>query len=150
MDSFEKVVVEVPNEKNFSEFELLFNKFSKAFYILLGNDPNHDTLMPNRLKLAMSTHKNIWETFVAIARLYRPSRYYKRLVQNWEDDRDDKMATLRIKTGRFLDSVEDLNKPSRLMSEAERKFLTEAANDDDLTEPISAEKELEFVRSLLA
>ncbi len=149
LDSFDKALVEVPDEKDFAEFELLFNDFSRALHILLGNDPGHDDLMPGRLRLAVGAHEAIWDAFVAIDRLSRPCPYYKGLVREWTEDRDDKMAALRVRVGRFLDSVGDLDKPSRLMSEAERKFLTESASDDDLTEPVSAEKELEFARSLL-
>lgn len=149
LDSFDKILVEVPDKKDFAEFELLFNDFSRALHILLGNDPDHDDLMPGRLRLAVRAHEAIWDAFVAIYRLSHPCPYYKGLVREWTDDRGDKMATLRVRVGRFLDSVGDLDKPSRLMSKAERKFLTEAASDNDLTKPVSAEKELDLVRSLL-
>ncbi|CAI9830781.1 hypothetical protein IBTHAUMO2_1090011 [Nitrosopumilaceae archaeon] len=149
LDSFDKALVEVPDEKDFAEFELLFNDFSRALHILLGNDPDHDDLMPGRLRLAVRAHEAIWDAFVAIDRLSRPCPYYKGHAREWTDDRGDKMAALRVRVGRFLDSVGDLDRPSRLMGEAEIKFLKEAASDDDLTKPVSAEKELEFARSLL-
>ena len=148
LDSFVEALLVVPDEDEFREFRLLFKDFSRAFHVLLGNDPDHDGRMPDRLDLAIRAHGKIWDAFVAVARLYHHNPDYKGLVREWEIDRDDAMAELEIATSRFLDSVSDLDGPSRMMSNKEREELLKAVKRNDLTRPIPARKELEFAKTL--
>ena len=148
LDSFVAALLEVPHESGFREFRLLFKDFSRAFHVLLGNDPRHDTRMPGRLDLAMISHERIWDAFVAAARLHRRNPLHEGLVPGWEAGLRHAMDDLESATGRFLDSVGDLDGPSRLMSREEREELLEAIKSNDLTPPIPAWKELESARAL--
>ena len=148
LDSFVEALLVVPDEDEFREFRLLFKDFSRAFHVLLGNDPDHDGRMPDRLDLAIKAHEKIWDAFVAVARLYHHNPDYKGLVREWEIDREDAMVELEIATSRFLDSVSDLDGPSRMMSNKEREELLKAIKNNDLTRPIPARKELEFAKTL--
>ncbi|MDA7940649.1 MAG: hypothetical protein MPJ06_02455 [Nitrosopumilus sp.] len=148
LDSFVAALLEVPHESGFREFRLLFKDFSRAFHVLLGNDPRHDARMPGRLDLAMISHERIWDAFVAAARLHHRNPLHEGLVPGWEAGLRHAMEDLKSATGRFLDSVGDLDGPSRLMGREEREDLLEAIKSNDLTPPIPAWKELESARAL--
>ena len=148
LDSFVAALLEVPDEDEFREFRLLFKDFSKALHVLLGNDPRHDMWMPGRLELAMIAHERIWDAFVAAARLHHRNPRHEGLVPGWEAGLRHAIEDLEAATGRFLDSVVDLDGPSRLMCREEREDLLKAIKSNDLTPPIPAEKELEFARTL--
>ena len=104
--------------------------------------------MPGRLELAIISHERIWDAFVAAARLYHRNPRHVELVPEWEADLRHAMEDLEAATGMFLDSVVDLDGPSRLMGRAEREDLLEAIKSNDLTPSIPAAKELEFARTL--
>ena len=148
LDSFVAALLEVPDESGFREFRLLFKNFSRVFHVLLGNDPRHDMRMPGRLDLAMISHERIWDAFVAAARLHHRNPLHEGLVPGWEAGLRHAMEDLEAATGMFLDSVVDLDGPSRLMGREEREELLEAIKSNDLTPPIPAWKELESARAL--
>ncbi|RNJ75048.1 MAG: hypothetical protein EB830_06820 [Nitrosopumilus sp. H13] len=114
-------------EDGFSDFEMIYNKYSRALYILLETDPSFDEHIEKDFDLARELCNEIWITFAHQVRIHAHDPYYERLINDWRAQSDSKTSNLKDMVDKFSDSVSRLPMPEkRLYRETE-----ETINDID-------------------
>lgn len=117
LDIFDTALLDIPAKKEFFEFELACNDYSKSLHVLLMTNLTFDEHIKDDYVSARDLCDEIWTTFAYTARLYAHDHHYEQSMPNWKSQCDKTMKHLNANMKKFSDSVDRLPVPEENLSE---------------------------------
>lgn len=121
LESFDMALLALPAGREFFEFRLLCNDFSKSLRVLLMTELSFDEDMEDDFESARHLCGKVWTAFAYNARLYAYDSHYGQFIQTWKHKCNAVMKNLQDRIKDFSDSVDRLPVPEEeLGNEAEK------------------------------
>ncbi|RNJ78184.1 MAG: hypothetical protein D9C04_07625 [Nitrosopumilus sp. B06] len=129
LESFDMALLALPARREFFEFRLLCNDYSKSLHVLLMTDLSFDEDMEDDFESARHLCGKIWTAFAYNARLYAYDQHYDQFIQAWKHKCNAVMKNLQDRIKDFSDSVDRLPVPEEKLSDEVEKIMYKIEHD---------------------